>query len=133
MSNNTEKFSYSYSAPTEAERREIELIRSHYSAPKDDESKLRRLRALDSHVRSIPKILALSVGIIGTLIFGIGLTMILEWNLVAWGIVTCALSLPPIALAKPIHSIALKKAKDKFSPEILRLSEELLGKNENES
>lgn len=127
MNKSTEKFSYTYSAPTEAERREIESIRSHYEPPREEEGKLRRLRELDAHVRSVPTAIAISVGVIGLLIFGLGLTMILEWALTVPGVVVAALGLPLIILAKPIHSFVSKREKQKFSPEIIRLSEELLG------
>lgn len=83
--NDEYKFNYSYSAPNESERREIESIKKQYiSAPKK-EDKLERLRDLNKRVMQPPLIISLTIGIVGTLVMGVGLTMVLEWNIVAWG------------------------------------------------
>ena len=125
MENNA--FNYTYAAPTESERKEIESIKRQYvDEGKKEESKLQRLRRLDSKVKNTPVIWSLCVGVIGTLIFGFGLTMVLEWDELLIGAAIMAVGAIPIALAYPIYKRILKNGKKKYGGEIVRLSEELL-------
>ncbi len=120
------EFNYTYTAPTECERREIEGIRKQYQAPEKSMSKIERLRALDARVKNTANVIALVVGIVGTLIFGVGLCLVLEWSQIVWGIVVATIGAIPIALAYPLYTAVLKVGKKKYGEEILRLSEELL-------
>lgn len=120
-----DKFNYTYSAPTEEERREIESIRSAYTGG-EHARKLERLRSLNKHVRNMPKCVALTLGIVGVLIFGLGMTMILEWSVLAGGVAVAALGVLPMAFAAPAYNLVLKREKEKHKEEIVRLSEELL-------
>ncbi|MBE6137555.1 MAG: DUF2207 domain-containing protein [Erysipelotrichaceae bacterium] len=121
-----EKFEYKYSAPTQDERKEIDRIRRQYQ-PKDQTiTKMDRLRYLDNKVKTIPLILSLSVGIIGTLVFGLGLTFILEWSNIPLGVVLMIIGAGIMGIAYLSYSISSKKLKAKYSEEILTLSEELL-------
>ena len=122
------KFSYAYTAPTDKERREIDSIRRYYQPKSKEESKLEMLKRLDSRVKSIPQIVSLVLGVVGLLIFGLGLTFILEWNIMPLGIVLIVVSIPPIAIAYPVHNYLLNKGKEKYGQKILELSEELLNK-----
>lgn len=124
MSDN--KFNYTYSAPTEEEREEIDIIRRQYMPLSDKDAKLNRLRHLDSRVKSIPQVISLCVGILGLLLFGFGLALVLEWDLLALGIVIMLISTPIIGIAYPVYSLVLVIYKDKYGEEILKLSEELL-------
>lgn len=125
------KFSYTYSAPTENERREIEDIKKQYDASDEKEDKLARLKSLDAKVKRAPLIASIALGVLGTLIFGTGLTLILEWALVVWGIVVSAVGCVPIALAYPVRKLLLARNKSKYGAEIVKLSDELLNKDEN--
>lgn len=126
-----EKFEYKYSAPTQEERNEIDRIRRQYQ-PKDETiTKMDRLRYLDNKVKAIPMIISLSIGIIGTLIFGLGLTFILEWSNISLGVVLMIIGAAIMAIAYLSYSMSSKKLKSKYSKEILALSEELLNQ-ENE-
>lgn len=120
-----DKFNYTYSAPTEEERREIESIRSAYTGG-EHARKLERLRNLNKHVRNMPMCVALTLGIVGVLIFGLGMTMILEWSVLAGGVAVAALGVLPMAFAAPAYNLVLKREKEKHKDEIVRLSEELL-------
>ena len=125
-------FEYTYSAPTEKERTEIEAIRRQYqeqpAAAADKTDKLARLRMLDAKVKNTATIFALVLGIVGTLIFGLGMSMVLEWGLFLWGVIVAVVGCPPIFAAYPVYNITLKKGKKKYGEEILKLSEELLQK-----
>ena len=125
MKNNND-FEYSYYAPTNKERKEIENIKNSYTQKKSNVSKLNLLRKLDNKVKNIPIIISLIFGVVGTLIFGLGLTMILEWNLIAFGIIVCVVSLLPILSAYWVYKKTYISLKNKYSEEIIKLSDELL-------
>ena len=120
---NNNVFNYQYSAK---QNREIEHIRKKY-LPKE-ESKIDMLRKLDSRVQSAGMIPALCMGIIGVLIFGIGMCFGLDVfageDLLTLIFCTlgCAIMLP----AYPVYKRIFRKTRDELTPEILRLSEEML-------
>jgi uncharacterized membrane protein len=87
---------------------------------------MERLRRLDSIVKNSPMIWSLTLGISGCLVFGLGLTMVLEWSVLLWGIVTMIIGSIPMAIAYPVYKEALKQYKKLYGEEILRLSDELL-------
>ena len=120
-----EKFRYTYSAPTEAERGEIERIRDAYRTDAGAE-KLARLKKLDKRVKNSAVIAALTLGILGFLLFGLGMSMTLAWGQYAGGIAGAVAGAVPMALAAPAHAAVLKRGKKKYGAEIVRLSEELL-------
>ena len=124
------QFNYKYSAPTEEERKEIDSIRRQYVPSENKETKLERLRRLDSLVKSAPSVWGLVLGIVGILIFGLGLAMILEWDILVWGIVLAVIGCVPIALAYPVYNAVLQRNKKRYGEEIIRLSDELLNENE---
>ena len=132
MNNDDNKFSYTYSAPTEEERREIDSIRQRYvKQERNEESKLERLRKLDGKVRNPATIIALVFGIVGLLTLGLGLTCVLEWNLWTEGIVFMIVGFIPVALAYPIHGLILARNRKKYGDEIIKLTEELLSDETN--
>ncbi len=116
------KFEYSYRAPTEEERREIESIRRFYGG---QEEKFVRLKKLDARVRNVAAGCALSMGVFGCLVFGLGMSMILAWDLTAAGIAVAAAGVVPMLSANPVYNAVLNRNKKKCGDEILRLAEEL--------
>lgn len=125
------KFELTYSAPSEKERKTIESIKGQYEINSVvPESAYARIVKLDKKIKNTATVVALVLGVIGALIFGTGLTMVLEWGIIYWGILVATLSVPFIALAKPMHSILVKSGKKKYGATIVRLSEEFLEKNE---
>ena len=123
---NRNKFNYTYSAPTETERKEIEEIRSQYLPDAKNNEKLERLKSLDFFVRNTAKLVAFSFGVFGVLVFGLGLSMVLSSALIVWGSVVCALGACFAGAAYPLYRIIFQRNKKKYGPEILRLSRELL-------
>ncbi len=121
------KFNYVYTAPTEEERKEIASIRRQYETEeKLPQTALEKLRGLDRRVRATANAIGLTAGILGCLIFGTGLTMILQWSLFFGGIPVAAFGAVGMAIAYPLHQRALKREKAKHGEEILRLSDQLL-------
>jgi len=120
------QFNFKYTAPSQEERKEIDSIRRQYLPREEKETKLDRLRKLDALVKNTAMVIALCFGVIGSLIFGVGLTMILEWSILFWGIVVCIIGSVPTLLAYPAYKFVLTKYKKRYGDEILRLSDELL-------
>ena len=120
------KFQYTYTAPTEEEKLEIKHIQKQYLQKDERSLKLEHLRKLDNKVKNIPTCVSLIVGIVGLLIFGIGLTCILEWSQIIIGIIVSAISIAPISIAYPLYTKLDRKLRNKYSNEIVSISNELL-------
>ncbi len=125
------KFKYTYSAPTQEERREIESIRAAYERNPRAE-KLARLRRLNARVKNAAMSIALSLGVVGVLVFGLGMAMTLSWGMIAAGVAVSAAGIVPMALTAPAYNFILRRGKKKYGEEIVRLSEELLDEDEGE-
>lgn len=125
------KFLYQYSAPSEEERREIEGIRRRYQKSEHTD-KLSRLRSLDRRARRLPLIVAICLGTAGTLIFGLGLSMILQWDINFLGALIAVAGAAAAACAHPVYRVLLRRGKEKHGEEILSLSSDLLGTDEKE-
>lgn len=123
------QFHFKYTAPTEEERKEIDSIRRQYAPQEKTETKMEKLRRLDALVKNTAIIWSLALGIVGTLIFGFGLALILEWDIWLWGIVAMVVGSVPTALAYPVYKAVLQKYKNRYGEEILRLSGELLNES----
>lgn len=117
---------YSYSAPTEDERREVESIRKMYLDQERENDKLTRLRKLNARVKNTAMCVSLSVGIVGLLLFGGGMSLTLMQGNYVWGIILSLIGIVPIAIAHPVYNALLKRGKKKYGEEILRLSGEIL-------
>ena len=119
----TEGFQYSYSAK---QQEEIKRIRSKYEAPQED--KMAYLRRLDETVAKKGTTLSIVLGVIGTLILGVGMCCVLVWQN-TWfipGIIIGIVGLAVLSLAYPVYLQVTKKEREKIAPEILRLTDELL-------
>lgn len=122
-----EKFKFDYQAPSMKERAEIDNIRRQYLPKTEKEKKLERLIKLDKKVKEVPTIFSLSLGIVGTLVFGVGMCFFLQWvSLWALGIPFAIIGVVLIALAYPCYNKFSFSLKSKYSKEIIELSEELL-------
>ena len=131
--NNQEKggFTYTYSAREQAE---LKRIRDKYTAPAED--KMARLRRLDASVTNTAQLVALVVGIIGTLTLGFGMSLcitdigrILGMDselAMAIGIVVGIVGGVLASLAYPIYNAIVKAKRKKLAPEIIRLADELM-------
>lgn len=123
-----EKFEYKYNAPSMEERKEIDNIRNQY-LPKEEVSKFELLKRLHRKVNETPIIVGLSLGIIGTLLFGTGLSFFLVEEFASFwfvGIPFSILGIVGIAFAYPIYKKIHNKLKEKHKEEIINLSNELL-------
>lgn len=123
-------FEYNYSAK---QQEEVDAIRKKY-LPKEEGvkelSKLEELKYLDKKVELTAAIWSIVVGLVGTLVFGTGMSLILAFEIASYvpGIAVGILGMIGMALALPVYRIVLKKQREKVAPKILALTEELSGK-----
>ena len=116
-------FTYRYSA---AQNKEAERIRKKY-LPRE-ESKIDVLRKLDRRVQTAGMVQGLTIGIIGCLIFGVGMCFGLDvlggadWLAYLFGVIGVLTMIP----AYPAYKHIARKTKDALAPEILRLSDEIM-------
>lgn len=123
--NSNETFNYTYSA---AQQDEIKKIRGKYSAPKEREDKMERLRRLDRSVTKPGTIVSLIVGVVSTLVMGTGMSMCMVWGdkLFISGIIVGVAGMIGVIAAYPLYSLVTKRRREKLAPEIIRLSDELM-------
>lgn len=126
MEDKKETFTYTYSAK---EQEEIKNIRDKYAPPTEKEISMERLRRLDASATKGATIVSLIVGILSSLILGIGMccTMIPGWEAYfISGIVVGVIGLIGVISAYPIYTHMVKRKRAKLAPEIMRLSDELM-------
>lgn len=117
-------FNYTYSASQQAE---IKSIREKYMPPTEEEDKMERLRRLDRSVTKTGTAVSIIVGIISTLIFGVGMCCTMVWEgLMLPGIIIGIVGIIGIVLAYPLYIHITKKQREKVAPEIMRLTDELM-------
>ena len=125
---NKETFKMTYSAQ---QQEEIQSIRQKY-APKE-ESKMDQLRALDAAVNRKATMVSIVVGVIGSIVMGLGMSLVMS----DLGLLLGSLALPVgivigvagmaiVACAYPLYNRTLKKEREKAAPEIMRLTDELM-------
>lgn len=128
---NMEGFRYTYSAK---EQEEIKNIRKKYAAPAEEVDKMTQLRRLDQQVNAKAAAPAITLGVIGTLMMGLGMSLIMTDISKAMGMALAMLigicvgvaGILLVCLAYPVYNRTLRKTREKVAPEILRLTDELL-------
>jgi len=136
MENNNKSqngFSYTYSA---SEQAEVKRIRDKYTPPPQIDDKMALLRKLDGSVTRTAETVSLILGILGSLILGLGMSLCMtelgeilgiSQNAsmiigIAVGVVGAALA----ALAYPMYNAIVRLKRKKLAPEIIRLTDELM-------
>lgn len=118
-------FAYTYSA---RQQEEIRRIRDKYAD--NQASKLEQLRRLDRSVTRKGMPAALTLGISGCLIMGVGMCCCLVWaeRLFVPGIVIGLAGIAAMCLAYPLYSRITSRERERLAPEIFRLTDELMGR-----
>ncbi|MBQ8719830.1 MAG: hypothetical protein IJY65_02230 [Clostridia bacterium] len=115
-------FTYQYSAERNAE---VEKIRERYIVK--EESKLETVRRLDKRVQMAGTLEGLVIGVIGCLLFGVGMCFGLDalagadWLTLLFCIIGAIVMLP----AYPVYKYISNKTRKELAPEILKLSDEI--------
>jgi len=114
--------SVTYSADAQ---REMDAIVAKYV--KQDmlkqETALDRMQKLDRAAESKAQIVGLAVGIVATLVLGLGMSCALVWGQMALGILVGLAGLAGMVSAFPLYQKVLRQEREKIAPEIIRLSE----------
>lgn len=123
MSDKHESFHYTYSSK---QQEEIKQIREKYIS--NEENKMDQLRRLDESATKPGTIAALIVGIVSTLLLGVGMCCTMVWTETMFipGIIIGVIGIAGISAAYPLYSHITKKQRKKLAPEILRLTDELM-------
>ena len=123
--NEKKTYSYSYSA---SENAEIKKIRDKYIEPDEKETKLEQLRRLDASVNKTSVGVSLTIGIIGALILGFGMSCVMVWTdkLFISGIIIGIIGLTITVMAYPIYKITEEKKRKEVAPLILKITDELI-------
>lgn len=134
MGNTEQGFSYSYCAKEQAD---IKKIRERYEEKADTrEGKLERLKRLDKGVIKKARAAALAVGITGSLVLGIGMSLMMsdfssvlgsyeKYNTVI-GIAIGLVGMVLAAVAYPLYRRVEAHERKRAAPEIIRLADELM-------
>jgi hypothetical protein len=122
MENKQKTVTITYSAD---EQKELNAIRAKY-APKENKplTNLDKAKAIDARVECKALIAGLAVGIVGTLIAGLGMSCVLVWDKLALGIVIGLAGIAGAAAAWPLYQRVLRRERAKAADEIMKLSEE---------
>lgn len=123
-----ESFEMTYSAQQQAE---INQIRNKYLPKKED--KMEILRKLDHQAEQKATAYSIAVGVLGTILFGLGMSIILSdlkhsFQPFAYplGIILGIVGFVTLAFAYPLYHQILKKERNKIAPQIIQLTDEML-------
>ena len=126
-------FAYTYSA---REQEELKRIREKYTPSTEVEDKMARLRRLDASVTNTALAVAFTLGILGTLVLGLGMSLIMtdlgeifssnSHTVMAVGMIVGVVGGALASLAYPIYQAIVKAKRKKLAPEIIRLTDELM-------
>lgn len=113
------------------ERNEIEKIREEYLPQEKGLTDVEKLKGLENKVKKPAFIFSLTLGIIGSLILGVG--MCLAMKIIgssdvhfALGIIIGIIGIALISVNYPLYKKILNARKDKYRKEILELAEKIL-------
>ena len=123
-----ETFNYTYSAK---QQEEIKNIRKKYASPEED--KMEQLRRIDRKVTQKAQKRSISIGVVGALIMGTGMSLVmtdigelLGGASLVLGVAVGLVGMALVARAYPVYNRTLRKERRRRAPEIIRLSDELM-------
>lgn len=117
-----EKFSYTYSPVRNAQ---VEEIRRKYAPSSQPDKKLEELKKLDKACERPGMLAAIAVGLCGAIAFVIGMILMFSSQKYVSGIILGITGLLFMSISVPVYSIITQKRRERFAPEIIKLSEEI--------
>lgn len=118
---NNNSYTYTYSAK---QQEEVRKIYERYITK--DEDKMAKLIRLDKYVNLWGNLVAITLGTVGALIFGIGMCFGLVWGDSILAIVLAVAGVCIAAPAYPVGKLLTLKTRKKVTPEIISLCDELM-------
>lgn len=119
-------FEYNYSA---SEHQEIRRIKEKYQPEKKETNKFELLKKLDKDAEKPGTIVSLILGVIGTLVLGVGMCCTMVWNssviIFVSGIVVGIAGIAMVSFAYPVYKKITLKRREKIAPQIIALASEL--------
>lgn len=118
-----ENFEYTYSA---TEDKELQKIKDKYKSKTPKETKIQQLKSLDKSVTKNATIVAITFGIIGILLFGVGITFVTTFsNYFIIGIIVGVLGMIIMSVSYPIYCKIVKNKRNALAPVILKLIDDI--------
>jgi len=118
---------YEYS-PAKNDTARAEAIRKQYM--ERGITKMDALEALHTKVKTPGMVTASIIGVFGSLVMGAGMSNIMVWDNMAVGLVLGIPGLVMMILAFPVYKVITDRRKKKYAPQIMELSGEILGVQE---
>ncbi len=129
INHDKEAFRLTYSAK---EQEELKAIREKYlpTAPEEEDA-MTRVRRLDRGVTRKAEVVALTLGILGVLVMGSGMSLVMSelgtvlgldtMTALIVGVTVGVVGMAVAGIAYPVYNRVLKNARKKIAPEILSL------------
>lgn len=108
---------------TNKDQEKAQKIRRQYMDQEDN--KLEQLRKLDSMVKAPGKFVSGVLGVVGALTMGAGMSLIMVWGYMEYGLLLGIPGLTIMLAAYPIYGMITGNRKKKYANQIMKLSDEL--------
>lgn len=118
---------YEYN-PAKNDTARAEAIRKQYM--ERGITKMDALEALHTKVKTPGMVTASIIGVFGSLVMGAGMSNIMVWDNMAVGLVLGIPGLVMMILVFPVYKVITDRRKKKYAPQIMELSGEILGVQE---
>lgn len=112
----------------EREQRKAEGIFRQYVSR--EENKMEQLQKLDNKVKLPGKIVGSILGVIGALVMGAGMSLIMVWENMTFGLFLSIPGLVVLLLAFLAYHLITGSRKKKYAVQIIRLSNDVMQKKE---
>lgn len=106
------------------DQKRAENIRRQYVS--HEENKMEQLQKMDGKVKLPGRVAGTILGVTGALVMGAGMSLVMVSNKIKKGL---AFSIPGMAVALsayPVYSLITDRRKEKYAPEIMSISGELI-------
>lgn len=125
MEKNKTVFHYTYDDSAK-QQEELRKIRQRYTPKQED--KMDQLHRLDARVSKPGKVMAMILGILGTLLLGIGMCCCMVWmeQFFIPGIIIGCFGIVGTVAAYPLYACITRKRRRKLASEVLALTDQLI-------
>lgn len=90
-----------------------------------ENNKLEQLKILDSKVKAPGRIVSSILGVVGALTMGAGMSLIMVWENMNYGLLLGIPGLIIVLVAYPIYGVITRNRKKRYADQIMKLSDEL--------